>query len=98
MYTLYDRGMAKTIHITSNALWRREGDGIVILEEVTGEPYHLDEYGADVFEALQKGPTLEELVAYLLETFDGEEAVIRDDIELFLRGLLELNLIETREN
>lgn len=89
--------MAKTIHIAGNALWRREGEGVVILEEASGEPYHLDEVGAFVFEALRAGPSFEDLVAQVRETYAGDEAVIRDDLESFLAGLLDLRLIEVRQ-
>lgn len=89
--------MAKTIHITGNALWRREGEGVVILEEASGEPYHLDAVGAFLFEALREGPTLESLVAQVREEYAGEEAQIREDVEGFLASLLQLRLIEVRE-
>ena len=89
--------MAKTIHITKNALWRREGEGVVILEEATGEPYHLDAVGAFVFEALRDGPTFEDLVARVREEYAGDEARIRGDVESFLAGLLQLKLVEVRE-
>lgn len=89
--------MAKTIHIAGNALWRREGPGVVILEEASGEPYHLDEVGAFVFECLRDGPTLEDLLVRVREEYAGDEATIRDDVESFLAGLLQLDLIEVRQ-
>lgn len=89
--------MAKTIHIAPNALWRREAEGVIILEERSGEPYHLEEVGAFVFEALAAGPTFEDLVATTRAEFDGAEEVVRADLESFLHALLHLALIEVRE-
>ena len=89
--------MAKTIHIAGNALWRREGEGVVILEEASGEPYHLDEVGAFVFEALGEGPTFEDLLGQVQSEYAGDEADIREDVESFLASLLQLKLIEVRE-
>ena len=86
----------KTIHITKNALWRREGAGIVILEEASGEPYHLDGISAEIFEFLSGGPSFEAIVERQIEEYQGEEETIRDDLEEFLFALLELSLIEVR--
>lgn len=88
--------MAKTIHLAKRALWRREGAGIVILDEVSGEPYHLDEVGAKVWEELRDGPSLDALVGRLTLEYDGEPERIRDDLEEFLLELLERKLIEVK--
>lgn len=88
----------KTIHIAPNALWRREGEGLVILEEASGEPYHLEGTGAEIFEALDQGPAFVDLLQSQLDRYEGEEESIREDLEVFLTALLELRLIEVREN
>jgi hypothetical protein len=87
----------KSIQIAPNALWRREGEGIVILEEITGEPYHLDEVGAFLFEKLQHPHTFEELVSLASEEYQGREEQFRCDIQDFLDVLLRLELLQARE-
>lgn len=87
----------KTIHLAPRTLWRAEGEGAVVLDEVSGEPYLVDAVGAAVLEALRAGPTLAALVEAMAARFDGEPAAIEEDLEGFLHELLHRKLIEVRE-
>lgn len=87
----------RPLRIAPHALWRREGEGIVLLEERSGEPYHLDAIGAFLFEALEVPHTYEELVARAREEYQGEEAAIREDVKDFVTTLLHLELLEALE-
>ena len=49
----------------------------------------LSESGKLLWKALETGATVEELVAILLENYEVEVAVAKDDAEKFIQGLAE---------
>lgn len=89
--------MERTFRITSRALWRREGDGIVILDEVSGEPYLLDAVAADVFELFDGGSSLADALRRLGERYDGDPAEMEQDVKDLLDELGARKLLEVVE-
>jgi hypothetical protein len=73
---------------------RAVGDEVVLLDLAAGEYFGLDAVGARVWELLDCGKSLEEVVTVLLDEFDVTEIQLRADVialvcELVSRGLLE---------
>jgi hypothetical protein len=73
---------------------RAVGDEVVLLDLAAGEYFGLDAVGARVWELLDCGKSLEEVVTVLLDEFDVTEIELRADVialvsELVSRGLLE---------
>ncbi len=87
----------KTLHIAGRALWRREGDAIVVLDEVSGEPYLMEGTAAAVFLAMVDGPTPEALMERMREAFECEGSDLAADLEDFVSKMVKAGLVEVRE-
>jgi hypothetical protein len=73
----------------------REVDGEAILFDLAGGGYFsLDGVGARVWALLVAGATQDVIVATLLEEYDVEELVLREDVESLLDDLRVRGLIE----
>ncbi len=55
---------------------------------------NLNESGACLFEALQKGATEDELVEALLSEYDVEETVARADVKRFISKVKDAGILE----
>jgi hypothetical protein len=87
--------------VTSSARFRRsEGvharrfdDEIVLLDLQGGRYYGLDEVGADVWEALSDGATVEDVVARLHDRYDVERARLEQDVRALVDDLMRSGLL-----
>lgn len=55
---------------------------------------NLNETGAFLWKALEKGATAEELVSKLLEEYEVDEATARADVDAFVKKLQENQLVK----
>lgn len=68
-------------------------DEQILLNTETGDYYGLNELGSAIWELINENNDLQSMVQTLLEDYDVEESVLKDDIETFLRALIERNII-----
>ena len=57
-----------------------------------------NEVGAFIWKTLEKGATMDELVAAILDEFETDERTARGDAEEFIAKLKEINAVEKRKN
>ncbi len=74
--------------------WRQVGDAIVILDLSDSSYLSVSGAGRVIWERLDGGATLAELVATVMEVFDVSEALAAADTSLFLESLEERKLLE----
>ena len=73
--------------------WREVGDAIVVLDLSDSSYLSVSGSGKTIWNALEKGATVDQLVDIVLEIYEVEPATARADTEKFLAGLLERKLI-----
>lgn len=78
-------------------LLSEEIDGEVVVLDLAGDKYFsLNQVGVVIWQALENGgATLEEILARMLEEFEVDEEIAREDAILFLHSLREANLLRT---
>ena len=70
------------------------GDEVVVLNADSGVYFSLNEVGGYLWEKIKEGPvSSEELVAFVVEEYDTDEATCREDILRILFELSSENLI-----
>ena len=74
--------------------WRNIDGEVVALDHKDSTYLSINRSGAVLWPALERGSTVEELVAILLEQFEVEPAQARADVETFLVRLSERNLLQ----
>lgn len=79
----------KMSHVESQTV---EG-GVVLLDSREAEILHLNEVGATVWEGIDGQRNFAQLAAYVSERFDAPLSQINKDVSVFIRKLLERELI-----
>ena len=70
------------------------GNYIVVSVGETGGMMSLTETGALLFKLLVKGATEEELLSALLDEYDVDEKVAKEDVDAFINKLKEAKLLK----
>ncbi len=84
-----------TIRLRAEAVdWRHIDGEVVALDRNDSTYIAINPSGAALWPALERGATLDELVAILLERFEVQPAQARADVEAFLGHLSERDLIQ----
>jgi len=84
--------------IFADTVFAQEVDGEMVLLDMNSENYFgLDPVGTDIWKAMQEQETLKEVLDTLLEQYDVEEEVLKEDLSSFVKKLLENGLIEVKE-
>ena len=79
---------------TSNKVLSRVFDGdAVLLDLGSGTYFGLNEVGSRIWQSLEKGATVAELVAAVLAGFEVDEATARRDLDALLEDLSTRGLI-----
>lgn len=78
-----------------DALWRSTLDAVVLLSAARSDtdPLVVDGPGVQLWDIIEEPATLDEIVAELSETFDGEPDVMARDISGLLERLREEGLV-----
>ncbi|MBN2480763.1 MAG: lasso peptide biosynthesis PqqD family chaperone [Bacteroidales bacterium] len=71
-----------------------EGE-VVMLSIENSEYYGMDKVGSRIWELLEKPITLNQLISKLMEEYEVNEQHCKEDIYIFLQGLINKNLITT---
>ncbi|BAF73017.1 PqqD family protein [Sulfurovum sp. NBC37-1] len=79
----------------ADMVFAQEVDGEMVLLDMNSENYFgLDAVGTDIWVAMQQKKNLQEVLESLLEQYDVEEEVIKQDLEAFVHKLVESGLVE----
>jgi len=70
----------------------------VINDTESGSIHYIDQVSTIILQQLEEALTFEELIAALLELFEGDEGEIRTDTAEFLTLLVEKNIIHEVED
>ena len=70
------------------------GDKVVLLDLRSEQYYSLDDVGAKIWQLMADTPSSEEIAAKLAEAYDAPADTIREDVNLFVSGLVRDRLIE----
>ena len=85
--------------IFSDTVFAQEVDGEMVLLDMKSENYFgLDEVGTSIWQAMQEDGGLQSVLNTLLEQYDVEEEVLKNDLIIFVERLEESGLIEVVEN
>jgi len=84
----------KRYRIPANVLWREEKDRIVLFNEESGEPYLLNEIGADIWKLCAQEKTRAEIVSAMLEIYEGSQEQIARETQQFLSSLSKVGFLE----
>lgn len=85
--------------IFSDTVFAQEVDGEMVLLDMTSENYFgLDEVGTSIWQAMQENAALQSVLNTLLEQYDVEEEVLKNDLIIFAERLQESGLVEVVEN
>ena len=86
--------MTKRVEAIDNLLTQTLGDELVILNLNDEKYYTLNDMGSRMWQLLTSGLTVDETIQALLAEYEVEEAVIRSDLDNFIRYLQERFLVE----
>lgn len=75
--------------------WQKIGDHTLILGNSEHKSnHHLDEFGGELWKVLEKKLTLDQLVIHTTQQYEVDETTARKDIEVFIKKLTSLHLLE----
>lgn len=70
-----------------NLIWRVVDDEAILLDTTTGYHFSLDPIGTEVWQSLQAGDSIDEIVARIARTYGTDEATVRSDVTEFMNEL-----------
>ena len=70
------------------------GDKVVLLDLRSEQYYSLDDVGAKIWHIMAETPSAEEIAAKLAEAYDAPVDMIRQDVDVFVNGLVRDRLVE----
>jgi len=83
----------------ADTVFAQEVDGEMVLLDMNSENYFgLDEVGTSIWQAMQEKEQLQEVFEVLLEQYEVEEKVLKNDLVTFVEKLEESGLIKVVEN
>jgi len=83
----------KKVRITDSVFTQVIDDEMVILDTESENYFGLDSIGTVMWEQLRVNNSLEELAQYMLEHYDVQEGVLKEDIKTFVTNLVKNKLI-----
>ena len=79
----------------ADTVFAQEVDGEMVLLDMNSENYFgLDAVGTDIWQAIQEHETLQKVLEVMLEQYDVEEEVLKNDLFAFVQKLQESGLVE----
>ena len=79
----------------ADTVFAQEVDGEMVLLDMNSENYFgLDAVGTDIWQAMQEEENLEKVLEILLEQYDVEEEVLKNDLLAFVQKLQENGLVQ----
>jgi len=79
----------------SETVFAQEVDGEMVLLDMESENYFgLDEVGTSIWQAMQENESLKEVLDVLLEQYEVEEEMLKNDLFAFLGKLEESGLVK----
>jgi hypothetical protein len=85
---------ANRVRVSEDAVARRVGDQVVLVQLRTNRIYELNRTGARLWELLQGGADLEQARDQMLLEFDVTEAELRNNLEEIVDELVAMGLLE----
>ncbi|HEO97908.1 MAG: PqqD family protein [Campylobacterales bacterium] len=86
------------IVIFADTVFAQEVDGEMVLLDMNSENYFgLDGVGTDIWKAIEEKKVLKEVLETLLEQYDVEEEVLKNDLFTFVKKLQENGLVEVQD-
>ncbi len=83
----------------ADTVFAQEVDGEMVLLDMNSENYFgLDEVGTSIWQAMQEKENLKEVFEILLEQYEVEEDVLKNDLITFVEKLEESGLVKVVEN
>ena len=83
----------------ADTVFAQEVDGEMVLLDMNSENYFgLDEVGTAIWQAMQEKENLKEVLEVLLEQYEVEEDVLKNDLMAFVEKLKESGLVKVEEN
>jgi len=83
----------------ADTVFAQEVDGEMVLLDMNSENYFgLDEVGTAIWQAIQEKENLKEVLEVLLEQYEVEEDVLKNDLMAFVEKLKESGLVKVEEN
>ena len=83
--------------IFADTVFAQEVDGEMVLLDMNSENYFgLDDVGTDIWKAIEEKKVLKEVLKTLLEQYDVEEEVLKNDLVTFVEKLQERGLVEVK--
>ena len=85
--------------IFADTVFAQEVDGEMVLLDMNSENYFgLDEVGTSIWQAMQEKESLKEVFEILLEQYEVEEDVLKNDLITFVEKLEESGLVKVEES
>jgi len=83
----------------SDTVFAQEVDGEMVLLDMESENYFgLDEVGTAIWQSMQEYGTLQEVFHAMLEQYDVEEEVLKNDLSDFVNKLLKSGLVKVEKS
>jgi len=83
----------------ADTVFAQEVDGEMVLLDMNSENYFgLDEVGTAIWQAMQEKESLKEVFDVLLEQYEVEEDVLKNDLLTFVEKLEESGLVKVEES
>jgi len=81
--------------IFSDTVYTQEIDGEMVLLDMVSESYFgLDSIGSEIWQLLYNGKTIRQVQDTLLELYDAEPEVLKNDFQKFMLKLLDSGLVK----
>ena len=74
-------------------LWKEIDGEVVLLNPKSGDYFGLNSVGASFWERVGDGGSMDDITTILLEEFEVEEAILRNDLEDLIKKMEEKNLL-----
>ncbi len=78
-------------------LFRRDKEKTVLLDELSGSPYYLENTGSYIWNIIDGKKNLKDILNELTQRFDSDEKVMKTDLIEFITELLENQIIMVKK-
>jgi Coenzyme PQQ synthesis protein D (PqqD) len=85
---------AKTIVRNNQAAWQQVEENVIVVTSLTRKMHILEGIGGRIWQLLENPMQINELISQIQTEYDAPPWQIQEDVESFLKELLEKSIIE----
>lgn len=87
----------RTFEVPSDVLFERVNGETVLLHLSSGDYYGLNAVGSRIWELVENGLSVRQVLDALVAEFDASQQQLRDDLTMFIQNLMDRGLVHLKQ-